>query len=465
MKSRYMNRSIDMNHSRSTVASIFAALVLSLTLTPASDFTAVGDAHAQPDPDNEAGAPGFEGESGFDIIFHRHYPGLECRDAPTVLNGSGITVRYGIIEFPYGDDRTWEIKYRRLQNRPRGEMIKTFPTLADMRYLLSLSDLDMSEILKYDELLAAGNHAELLAILTRLIDPRMDKYNRKELEGFDPNLCVNDARNFVYSLRLDESVLDDIRDKKRLFHRGEYEKYRSDLMDYLDEYPKMSGLHEGIGNSFFAEGNLEKAREWFTKGLSANPLNPMLEYSLAFCHLMEGDVGNAIESLIASIFACRNNMLSWLALEHLLAERGQRIADRRFKNMTLVDAEGGNIWISKSVSPGVIEPWLYYGAAEIATEHERGRRFGNFGNWKAEVVDYYRVAHLLGKYMLLKGENGNTYDPYLESLESIYRSGLLKEYVLFDKVAPYMQYYLISILPEDDRLRLREYFDRYIISG
>ena len=85
--------------------------------------------------------------------------------------------------------------------------------------------------------------------------------HKKDLEGYDPILCINDARNHVYRLQIDKAVLKDIESKERLFHDGRYEKYRAELMEFLAEYPKMSDLHVGIGNSFFTEGKLEKAKE------------------------------------------------------------------------------------------------------------------------------------------------------------------------------------------------------------
>jgi len=453
-----------MNRCISIIMGVFALAALVGPDAPAGGL-GVGVARAQQGVSGEPGGSGLEGLSGFEVIFKRHYPDLDCRDAPTVLNGSGITCMYTVTELPYGDDRTWEVRNNSRMNRPRGEMNRTFPTMGDVRFLFSLSGLDMSDILRHDELLAAGERSTLLGILTRLIDPKMDKHNKKSLEGFDPTLCLNDAGDHVFDLRIDESVLADILGKEHLFHKGRYEKYRSELMQYLADHPRLSDLHVGIGNSFFAEGDLAQAMRWYASGLAANPLNPMLEYSMSFCHPMNGETDRAIESLIASIFACRNNMFSWMALEELLSEQGKRIMDRRFKNMVIVDVERTTISISKSVSPGVMLPWLYYGAAEIASEHDRGRRWGSFGNWKREAVELYRVAHLLGKYVILKGEGTDTYDPFLESLESIYRNGYLQEYVLFDKITPYDQYYLISVLPEDGKLKMRAYFDRFIISG
>ena len=209
-----MTKDIQMSSTKMIAALGLIISITSLVFDLGSGHLGIAAALAQQSAADGAGTTGIEGLSGFEIIFKRHYPDLECKDAPTVLNGSGITCQYGVVDMPFRDDRTWEVRNNRIQNRPRGEMIKTFPTMNDMKYLLSLSDLDMSDILKYNELLTSGNREELISAFTRLINPKMDKYNKKEIEGYDPNHCINDARNYIYNLRIEDSVLDDVRGKQ-----------------------------------------------------------------------------------------------------------------------------------------------------------------------------------------------------------------------------------------------------------
>ncbi len=86
-----------------------------------------------------------------------------------------------------------------------------------------------------------------------------------------------------------------------------------------------------------------------------------------------------------------------------------------------------------------------------------------FDTWKLEKFELYKIAHLLGMYMYQKEQVDAAHDPYLESLEAIYREGYLRQYVIFDKIAPYTRYYLTSTMSADDKKKLRQYIDRFVI--
>ncbi len=403
------------------------------------------------------------GSSTIEIIFHEAFPELKVGDAPTILNGQGITCRYAVAELPSRDDRTWNLAGKSHTRRAETEQLRRLPTIANARELLDLSGLDMRDIQDYRKLVENGDRDQLIALLTRYIEPNMDKYNKMAVEGYDPVLCINEARDYVFKLEISESELDHIRGTYSLFYAGRYEEFRNKMEAYLGSYPDLSYIHVAIGNAYFAEGDLDHARQWYRRGASANPLNPMLGYSMAFCHLAEGNVSGAIEALIGSIVVCRNNLLAWMALNCLLPEQGGRIMDRRFKNRTYVEADQAQIWLDKSIPERLHDPWLYYAAAEIATKHPRCATWYGFDHWDLEAIEYYKVAHLLGVYLVLKRRDAGLHDPYLSGLESIYRAGYLRQYVLFDKIAPYAQYYRTSTLPPREKAKLREYIDKFVV--
>ncbi len=307
--------------------------------------------------------------SAFELIFKQSYPNIRCQDAPSILNGLGITIRYSVMELSTRYEKTWRFSGKGFERRTPTDLFKASPTIADGRQLLALSGLDMMDIMQHEELTAAGERDRLVALLTTFINPKLDKYNRMALEGYDPRMCINASRDHVYQLDIDSGKLNDIRKSAKLFRAGRYEEYRAKLQEYLQDYPSLSYLHVGIGNSYFAEGDLMRAQQWYRQGALANPMNPMLGYSMAFCHLVNGDVPLAIEALTGSVMICRNNLFSWLALDCLLSGEGGRVIDQRFRNRTR--AAGAMIWVDKGVQPRLLESWLYYGAAEIAINHQR----------------------------------------------------------------------------------------------
>lgn len=353
-------------------------------------------------------------ESPFEAIFNQRFAALRAEDAPTVLEAAGIEVTYNVIELPTRDDRAWTWDGTGRRERSATEQLRQLPTTEHAAELLALSDLDMREILGAEVLRAAGDRAALVALLAKYIEPRMDKHNRKSLEGYDPALCLNATRDRVYRLDVPER-------------------------------------------------DLARAEQWYRQGATANPLNPMLGYSMAFCRLAEGDAPRAIEALTGSVIACRNNMLAWLALECLLPGQGGVARDHRFRNRVFVAPVVAHITVDKVGTQHVLEPWLYYGAAELVTAHERSRTEKGFDTWDLEAIEYYKVAHLLGMYLVQKARDPDTADATLEFMLSVLEAGYLPQYVLYEKIAPYTQYHRVAALPEPDRTRMREYIDRYVI--
>lgn len=401
--------------------------------------------------------------SVFEEIFNDQYARLNGRDAPTALNGMGITCRYAFAELMTSDDRRWQSVGGHFMERSPTERIRHLPTLDNARELMALAGLDMTEIMRFQELNKDGDRPALIAILAKYIDPKMDKYNRAALEGYDPALCLNATRDHVFRIDISEQTLDQIRGRVKLFHAGRHAEYRDRLEDYLRAYPNLSYLHVEIGNAYFAEGDLVAAEQWYDKGASVNPLNPMLAYSRAFCHLARGDAAAAVESLTESVMTCRNNFLAWLALDCLLSARGGRICDHRFQNRTDIIVDTATIIVDKRQTQNVLEPWLYYAAAELATKHPRCRTWCGFDSWDLEAIEYYKIAHLLGMYLASKSKDESVFDPYLEDLSSIFEAGYLRQYVLFDKIAPYSQYFRVATLPEAERAQMRRYVDRFVI--
>lgn len=402
-------------------------------------------------------------ESPFEAIFNQRFAALRAEDAPTVLEAAGIEVTYNVIELPTRDDRAWTWDGTGRRERSATEQLRQLPTTEHAAELLALSGLDMREILGAEALRAAGDRAAMVALLAKYIEPRMDKHNRKSLEGYDPALCLNATRDRVYRLDVPERDLDAIRASVKLFHAGRHADYRAELEKWLAKYPGLSYLHVAIGNSHFAEGDLARAEQWYRQGATANPLNPMLGYSMAFCRLAEGDAPRAIEALTGSVIACRNNMLAWLALECLLPGQGGVARDHRFRNRVIVAPVVAHITVDKVGTQHVLEPWLHYGAAELVTAHERSRTEKGFDTWDLEAIEYYKVAHLLGMYLVQKSRDPDTADATLEFMLSVLEAGYLPQYVLYEKIAPYTQYHRVAALPEPDRARMREYIDRYVI--
>ena len=67
----------------------------------------VGAISAQAEMFPEAGSYEPSDESAFETIFKKYYPNTPCKDALTVLNETGITIRYSIIEFPTEYRKSW----------------------------------------------------------------------------------------------------------------------------------------------------------------------------------------------------------------------------------------------------------------------------------------------------------------------------------------------------------------------
>lgn len=403
-------------------------------------------------------------ESPFEFIFNQRFAALQAEDAPTVLEKCGIEVTYSVAALPTRDDRNWQWSGNSMRERSETEQLRMLPTTEHAAELLALSGLDMREIQGAEALRAAGDRAAMVALLAKYIEPRMDKHNRKALEGYDPALCLNAARDRAYRLDIPERDLEAIRASVKLFHAGRHADYRARLEEWLARYPQLSYLHVALGNSCFAEGDLARAEQWYRQGASANPLNPMLGYSLAFCRLAEGDAPRAIEALTGSVMACRNNMLAWLALECLLPGQGGQVRDHRFRNRVLVNPAAAHITVDAVAAQSALEPWLYCGAAELVTGHDRSRQEKGFDQWDLEAIEYYKLSHLLGMYLVQKAKDPATGDPGLDFLQMVFEEGYLPQYVLYEKIAPYAQYHRVAVLPEPERARLREYIDRYVIS-
>jgi tetratricopeptide (TPR) repeat protein len=398
-----------------------------------------------------------------DRIFSENFPALNGRNASTILNSTGLDCTYYIAELGTRDDRTWDYDGRSFTQRSTTEQMRNLPTIENAKELLALSGLDMAEILQFDALSKAGDRAAMLALLTKYIEPDMDKYNRKDVEGYDPALCLNPSRDRVYRLDITDAKLTEIRNCARLFAAGRYADYRKKIEGYLAAYPHLSLLHVAMGNACFAEGDLDGAERWYRQGASANPLNPMLGYSMAFCHLARGGAARAVEALTGAVMMCRNNLLAWLALDCLLPGQGGQIVDHRFKNRTLVAAESARIAVDKGQTQKVLEPWLWYAAAEIVTEHSRSRTAHGFDTWDLEAIETYKIAHLLGVYMQQKSVDPTAYDPDLDTLQDIYESGFLRQYIIYDRIAPYGQYFRVAVLPEPEKAKMRQYVDRYVV--
>jgi len=452
-----------MPHGSRHVKSSASCAALALALGLAALHPALAWA-LQPSPagGNTDDAYDLSPDTAFERAFHELYPQLPCRDAPTVLHELGLICRYSIVEFGTQYGKRWRFAGKRGERHTPTDRLEPPPTAADARQLLALSGLDMDEILQYRELGAADRRDELVALLTRYIEPDMDLTNRKSLEGYDPAMCINEAGDHVYRLDVDEGVLNDVRRAAHLLHAGRHDDYRKRLLELLAEHPRLSLIHVGLGNSYFAQGDLAQAQQWYRRGAAANPMNPMLGYSMAFCFLAQGDADRAIDSLTRAFMVCRTNVLVWLALDTLLTAEGGRAVDLRFRDRTYVTPGLELVRVEKGMPPGIVECWLYYGAAEIALNHSRGELMTVFDGWDIQECEAYKVIHLLGRYLMQKRMSNPAYDPYLESLREIYDSGYLKEYVLFEMIAPYTRYYLTSLLTGEDEQKLRRYVERYV---
>lgn len=404
-----------------------------------------------------------EAVSPFRWIFNKQFASLNAEDAPTILKGMGITGTYSVAVLPTRDDGTAKMVGMSLTERSPTEQLRMLPTTENAAELLALSGLDMREILRWEELRNAGDRAGLVALLTKYIEPRMDKHNRKAVEGYDPTMCLNPTGDRAYRLDITEGDLARIRSAVKLFHAGRYAEYREQLAKHLDEYPNLSYLHVAIGNAHFAEGNLAEAEQWYRRGASANALNPMLGYSMAFCRLAEGDAPGAIEALTGAVITCRNSMLAWLALECLLPGQNGRTQDHRFRNRTYVDINRAHVTVDRVPAQNVLEPWLYYGMAELVTQHSRSGAWHGFDSWDLEAIEYYKISHLLGMYLVQKADGVQAYDQDLEFLQGVFEAGYLPQYVLFEKIAPYTQYHRVMAQPAAGRARMREYVERYVV--
>ncbi|MCB1151954.1 hypothetical protein KDK88_10405, partial [bacterium] len=98
-------------------------------------------------------------------------------------------------------------------------------------------------------------------------------------------------------------------------------------------------------------------------------------------------------------------------------------------------------------------------------EHERSLHLADFDACDMVDRETYRLLHLLGCYLVLRSQNPDLYDAGLESLEVIRKAGFLREYVIFDRIAPYTQYARTATLAPEERSHLREYVLRFGISG
>ncbi|HRX50618.1 MAG TPA: tetratricopeptide repeat protein [Candidatus Krumholzibacteria bacterium] len=402
--------------------------------------------------------PRSEDLSIFDVLVRTHCPGLDLPDAPTILKESGLTLEYVWGKLPYDERPRPTLRGSRLARRSPLDLNLAFVEMSDVQALLRIAGLDMRR-------LVADDPEERRAALAALIDPKMDRINKDQILGYDPRLCLNDDGSRVYLLDVDDAVLKDLQRAERLYQRGEHQEYRARLLALLADHPRFSALHVGLANSFFAEGETGQARQWLAQGIRSNPLNPMLHYSLAFCHLADGRRDEAVDALVESVLTCRTNMLSWCALDVVLGADGRRAVDRRFRNHTSVDPNSSLVGLDMGLSRDMRDPWLYYAAASVAVDHERSLHLADFDACDMVDRETYRLLHLLGCYLVLRSQKPDLYDAGLESLEVIRKAGFLREYVIFDRIAPYTQYARTATLTAEGRSQLREYVLRFGISG
>ncbi len=388
--------------------------------------------------------------SVFDTIFAEGYPHLHCPNAPTLLNELGVKVMYRFGVLPL--HATWNT---------REDEVRSLPTLSDAFDMLALSGLDMREILKYKELLARDDRRGLITLLGKYLEPDLDKHNLRALEGYDPALCVNAGRDHVFRIAIDDAALEKIRGASRLYHSGRYTEYRAKLQTYLQQYPNLSLLHVAMGNACFAEGDLAGAAQWYRQGASANPANPMLGYSMALCHLADGNTDAAIDALTAAVTTCRTNLLSWMALDCLLPTVGGQLVDNRFRPRVVPIADV--LVVEKGSAEKVLLPWLYYGAAAMVIWDERTRWPRGINTWDLEAVEYYKIAHLLGAYMVQKRRDPELFDPALERIRNVYEAGLLRQFVLYEVITPYRQGQRLVLLRGDEQAKMRDYIDRFVV--
>lgn len=103
--------------------------------------------------------------------------------------------------------------------------------------------------------------------------------------------------------------------------------------------------------------------------------------------------------------------------------------------------------------------------AELVTQHARSGAWQGFNlAWDLEALEYYKISRTcFGMYYVQKSRAPESYDQDLEYLQNVFEAGYLPQYVLFEKIAPYTQYYRVAAQSSAGQLRMREYVERYVI--
>lgn len=246
---------------------------------------------------------------------------------------------------------------------------------------------------------------------------------------------------------LSDDLSDSLNKAEKLFQNGQY-KYAKKLYQYI--YKKDTTYNYAltlIGDVFFMQGDLEKAKYYFKKSISKNFIDYSAHWFLADAYWKSGETKKAVKEItLAHIFNVNHEKLK-KKLIYYRSETGNKFNNWIFKPIYSVSKQNGKVKIRFKME------WMGYAFVKAIWKYEPDYCKNKIGKSKKESeYNTLEEKEAILSYLVMNKEE--------DHINNIVMEGYIIEFILYEIIAKKYPRTLL-LLPKDQQEKLFDYVNKY----
>lgn len=228
--------------------------------------------------------------------------------------------------------------------------------------------------------------------------------------------------------------------------------------------PQFSMPYVYMGQIYMKRGNFSEALLWLDRAVEKNPVNYTAYKMRAKCYLELNQPDKQKENLILAIIFNRNDAEAWETLSNMGRRQGFKVYNDAFIPLYSIEKmNNGKIRIY--VDKDTAMRWVPYAYSKAVWQYEPGYFEGKTGEITYDYTtdeELDCVSNMIDAYRVFRERGKIRKDPMLERMIRIEDRFFLREFVLFDVIAPLYPDILVTM---DDKyiMDMIDYVNEFVL--
>lgn len=291
-------------------------------------------------------------------------------------------------------------------------------------------------------------------------DPEKSREDlEKNFTQADENWAIveKDGIRKVIKYQVSKEVMELIEKAKQMHSRTRYEKAEELLKKASEADPEYSMVYVFIGNTYHSRENYKEAINWYNKAIEKNPVNFTAYKMRANCHFKNNQLDLCKEDLKLAIICNRNDKQAMEQLENLGKSLNFRIYKKTFVPLySLEKMDNGKIRIY--IDKDQVIRWMPYSFCKAVWRYEPNyfeKKTGEKEYHLTQMEEMECIINTISAYESFIKRGQFDRDPMLERIKKIKERFFIKEFVLFEIIAPQQPDALLTL----DKVQLTDMLD------